>query len=91
MKQLIPLILLILFFGCQDDDFDSINVSDDPSITSRNGTWKVIAYEDIDQGKLIKWGDRFSQVISQSDLRLTINTTCLKVYNESEQFSAIFE
>ncbi|WKN40952.1 hypothetical protein [Tunicatimonas pelagia] len=53
MNRLIACGLLVLLFGCQDDDLDSINVSDDPSITSLNGTWKVIAYEDLEQGKLI--------------------------------------
>ncbi|MEM8968679.1 MAG: hypothetical protein AAGE93_19845 [Bacteroidota bacterium] len=150
MKWLMLFCLTLLFFGCEEDGFRGLEVRDDSSVTLLNGTWKVIAYEDFEQSKLItkteenswgkdviiafddttdtrsisgqnttnsvgctfeyteqrsiqtsslfstyvnqpEWGNRFGRVISESDLQFTINTTRLKVYNESEQLSARFE
>jgi len=49
MKTLAPLLLFIaVFSGCSPDDdgTDMGTFDDDPSITSLNGTWKVISFED---------------------------------------------
>ncbi|MGB3586022.1 MAG: hypothetical protein WBA23_05760 [Tunicatimonas sp.] len=53
MKQLVALSLLVLLFSCDEDDFKSLEVRDDSSVKSLNGTWRVIAYEDYEQGELI--------------------------------------
>ncbi|MEM6841629.1 MAG: hypothetical protein AAF632_05350 [Bacteroidota bacterium] len=52
MKWLVAFFLIALL-GCNEDDISDLEIRDDPSITSLNGTWKVIAYEDYEQGELI--------------------------------------
>jgi len=45
---------LILFgqLGCSNDNIGISSFSDDPSITSLNGTWKVFSFEDYAAGEV---------------------------------------
>jgi hypothetical protein len=41
------LFLLVALLGCSKDDNDPAAFTDDPSITTLNGTWKVKSFEDF--------------------------------------------
>jgi len=40
-------LVLLGLLSCSDDDFDSNNFRDDTSITTLNGKWKVVSFEDF--------------------------------------------
>jgi len=52
MKAWLYLGLIVLLLSC-DDDFESLIIQDDASVSSLNGTWRVVAYEDYRQDAII--------------------------------------
>ena len=46
MKRILGFILVLALFGCEEDDQTWFFVKDDPEISTLNGTWKVISFED---------------------------------------------
>ena len=46
MKRVLGFILVLALFGCEEDDQARFFVKDDPEISTLNGTWKVISFED---------------------------------------------
>lgn len=49
MRTWTVIIGLVLFgqLSCSDEDLDTKIFNDDPSITTLNGTWKVVSFEDL--------------------------------------------
>lgn len=52
MKVWLYLGFIVLLLGC-DEDFENLAVQDDMSVTSLNGTWRLVAYEDYRRGGII--------------------------------------
>lgn len=53
--RLRTIIIGLIFFAqlrCSEDNFDIHSFRDDPSITTLNGTWKVISFEDFSSNKV---------------------------------------
>ena len=44
-------VLTVFVISCSDD-LDTINVKDDASVKSLNGTWKVLSFEDYDNNEV---------------------------------------
>jgi len=47
IREIIVGILLMGQLSCSNDDIDINSFNDDPSITTLNGTWKVVSFEDF--------------------------------------------
>ena len=43
---------MTIFFNCSKNEFDVNDFNDDSSITTLNGTWKVISFEDFKSNEL---------------------------------------
>ena len=150
MRCCILVLLSAFFFGCKEDDLIDLKIQDDLSISTINGTWKVIAYKELDIKKVItkdssnswgfdviitfddtvnplkitgrnttnsifgefeyindrsvriltlgstyvgqpEWGDKFIDLVSESDLIFEVNESQLRIVNNQKQRSALFE
>jgi hypothetical protein len=150
MRYYILVILATFLVSCKNDDLVNLNIQDDLSITTINGTWRLIAYKELDTKNVIRkdssnswgsevivafddtidpsaisgrnttnrifggfeylnersfrtsgllstrvsqpeWGDRFVDLVSESDLRFKVNESQLQLFNEQQQLSALFE
>ena len=54
MRYFILMLLFSFFVVCKEDDGIDFHVQDDPSISTINGTWRVIAYNEFDTKKVIE-------------------------------------
>ncbi len=52
LKKIIIGLFILGQASCSNDDFDINSFQDDPSITSLNGKWKVISFEDFVENKV---------------------------------------
>lgn len=52
MRRILFILLIIWNLGCSNDDVDIYRFHDDSEITTLNGTWQVISFEDFTANKI---------------------------------------